>query len=69
MKSINLSAKFYNYKAIINLLFHFEKAGRVIMFTTYLKKLKNIYIKYKQFMEPKYVEKCKNIIKRYQHLL
>jgi len=64
-----ISAKLFNYKAIINLLFHFEKAGRVIMFTTYLKKLKNIYTKYNQFMEPRYVEKCKNIIKRYQQLL
>ena len=58
------SARLFNYKAIINLLFHFEKAGRVIMFTIYLKKLINIYTKYKKFMEPKYVEKCKNIIKK-----
>ena len=63
------SARLFNYKAIINLLFHFEKAGRVIMFTIYLKKLINIYTKYKKFMEPKYVEKCKNIIKGYQYLL
>ena len=29
----------FNYKAIINLLFHFEKAGRVIMFTHILEKI------------------------------
>jgi hypothetical protein len=65
----NFSARFYNYKAIINLLFHFDKDDNTIMFTTYLKKLKNIYTKYKQYMEPKYIEKCKNIIKKYQYLL
>lgn len=64
-----LSARFYNYKAILNLLFHFEKADRVIMFTTYLKKLKNIYTNYKQYIEPKYIQKCDNVIKKYQHLL
>ena len=63
-----LSAKFYNYKAILNLLFHFEKTDRVIMFKTYLKKLKNIYTNYKQYMEPKYVKKCENVFKRYDNL-
>ena len=64
-----LSAKFYNYKAILNLLFHFEKTDRVIMFTTYLKKLKNIYTNYKQYMEPKYVKKCEKVFKRYNKLI
>ena len=64
-----LSARFSNYKAILNLLFHFEKTDRVIMFTTYLKKLKNIYTNYKQYMEPKYVLKCENVFKRYDNLL
>lgn len=63
------SARFYNYRAIFNLLFHSDKANNAIMFKTYLKKLKYIYTKYKQYMEPKYIEKCKNIIKKYQHLL
>ena len=63
------SARFYNCKAIINLLFHSDKASNANMFKTYLKKLKYIYTKYKQYMESKYIEKCKNIIKKYQHLL
>ena len=79
-KAINYyrkSAVFNNYKALINIVFHFNRIKKTrknkkyvdTLLSFYIKKLNNIFINYKHTIKIKYIEKVKDILDSFKHLL